>query len=82
MLLGGSGHRSFTMPRIEYKSFVGPTVYWSFRSLNASREKVRQQAQDFINGIGVDQVVSVTEHAMTMGPFSVVIWYRVSDEEI
>jgi len=71
------------MPKslMRHKAFVGPTFYFNFRGLNANREKIREQAEDFINEIGSENVVSVTEHAMSWGPFSVVVWYRVDERE-
>jgi hypothetical protein len=60
---------------MKHKTFVGPTFYWT-GSLAANRERIRDQAQEFINRIGADKIVSVAEHAMTIGPFSVVVWYR------
>ncbi len=64
---------------MRHKSFVSPTTYWNFRSLNENRENIRAQAEDFINTIGVENVVSVAEHAMSTGPFSVVVWYRAEE---
>jgi hypothetical protein len=61
---------------MRHKAFVGPTFYWNFRSLNANREVIREQAEAFINLIGAENVVSVAEHAMSIGPFSVAVWYR------
>ena len=40
-----------------------------------NREKIRQRVETFINEIGVENVVSVIEHASTLGPFSVVVWW-------
>jgi len=40
-----------------------------------SRERIRQRAEAFINEIGVESVISVSEHASTLGPFSVVVWW-------
>jgi len=40
-----------------------------------NRERIRQEAEAFINEIGVESVVSVTEHGATLGPFSVVVWW-------
>jgi len=40
-----------------------------------NRERIRQRAEAFINEIGVENVVSVTENAPTVGPFSVVVWW-------
>jgi len=64
---------------MRHKAFVGPTFYWNFRPLNANREKIRDLAEAFINEIGAANVTSVAEHAMSFGPFSVVVWYRVDE---
>jgi hypothetical protein len=40
-----------------------------------NREKIRQRVETFINEIGVESVVSITECASTLGPFSVVVWW-------
>jgi hypothetical protein len=39
------------------------------------RERIRERAEAFINEIGIQSVVSVSEHASTLGPFSVVVWW-------
>jgi len=68
------------MKTMQHKTFVESAVYpiWS-RSAHAhrerNRERVRQQAEEFINEIGVDSLVSIAEHAPTFGPFSVVVWW-------
>src|SRR6516165_10595834 len=62
---------------MRHKAFVGPTAYWNFRSLNDNRELIREQAETFINMIGAENVVSVVEHPTNLGPFTVVVWYRV-----
>lgn len=68
------------MMKIRHKTFVGPTIYWNWTwSLNENREKIREKAEAYINEIGVENVLSVTEHAMTLGPFSVVVWHRVNE---
>jgi alpha-D-ribose 1-methylphosphonate 5-triphosphate diphosphatase PhnM len=69
------------MKVIRHKVFTESTVYpiWSWNAharRERKRESIRQRAEEFINEIGVDNVVSVTEHAPTLGPFSVVVWYR------
>lgn len=67
------------MKKIQHQTFVGPIVYWT-GSLNSNREKYRKQAEDFINEIGVENVISVTEHAIgVLSPFTVVVWYRVDE---
>jgi hypothetical protein len=68
------------MKTIQHKVFVESVVYpiwswgaWARRERN--RERLRQQAETFINEIGVGNVVSITEHASTFEPFSVVVWW-------
>jgi hypothetical protein len=67
------------MSVVRHKTFVGKTCYWNFRGLNWNRERIREQAGAFIDEIGAERVVSVAEHAMTLGPFSVVVWYRADE---
>jgi hypothetical protein len=55
-------------------------MYWNFKPLNTNRERIRAQAEAFASEIGVENVVSVTEHAMSFGPFSVVVWYRAAQD--
>jgi hypothetical protein len=64
------------MMTLRHKTFVGPTVYTQGASLNENREAIRARAEAFVNAVGAANVVSVSEHAMTFGPFSVVVWYR------
>lgn len=64
------------MGALRHKTFVGPTVYTQGATLNENREAIRARAEAFVNAVGVANVVSVCEHAMTFGPFSVVVWYR------
>jgi hypothetical protein len=68
------------MKRIEHTVFtesVTPTLWACFAS--ARREprlkKIRDRAEDFINEAGLENIVSVTEHAPTFGRFSVVVWW-------
>jgi len=64
------------MFELRHKTFVGPTFYTHGATLNENRETIRAEAEEFVNRIGLDRVVSVNEHAMSWGPFSVVVWYR------
>ena len=68
------------MKSIQHKAFVESVVYpiwsWGARARRErNRERVRQQAETFMNEIGVENVVSITEHASTFGPFSIVVWW-------
>ena len=79
------------MKAIQHTVFAESTTYsiWSILASNLAarrerdRERIRQRAQAFINEIGVASVVSVSEHASTLGPFSVVVWWyrEVPDTE-
>jgi hypothetical protein len=69
--------------RIEHTVFAEPELVRSpLRALmfppkggERKRERIRQQAETFINETGADKIVSVAEHAPTLGPFSVVVWW-------
>ena len=71
------------MKRIQHSVFAESRGYslGSMFSANFSvrrerdRERIREQAEAFINEIGVENMVSVSEHASTLGPFSVVVWW-------
>jgi hypothetical protein len=68
------------MKSIQHKVFLESVAYpiWAWNASarrERSRKRVRQRVEAFINEIGVDKVVSVTEHAGTFGPFSVVVWW-------
>ena len=74
------------MKSIQHSAFSEKAVYpvWGWNA-NARRERnrdrIRRRAAAFINEIGVDNLVSVIEHAPTIGPFSVVVWwYREFDD--
>ena len=73
------------MKRIEHTVFAEPesvrlrSPLWAliFPPTDQERkhERTRRQAEAFINETGEENIVSVTEHAPTLGPFSVVIWW-------
>jgi hypothetical protein len=68
------------MKKVRHETFFGPIMYWT-GSLNSNRERYRKQAEDFINEIGVENVLSVTEHAIgVLSPFTVVVWYMVDED--
>jgi hypothetical protein len=71
--------------RIEHTVFAEPESLrfrfpiWAllFRPIGGERkrERIRGQAEAFINETGAERIVSITEHAPTLGPFSVVVWW-------
>jgi hypothetical protein len=60
------------MKRIRHKTFATPNfLNW---------EKIRDQAEAFMNEIGVENVSSVTESSSLLGSSTVVVWYRVDED--
>ena len=68
-------HSVFAEPGIGYPIglILFPTLLAARREQN--RESVRKKVEAFINEIGVESVVSITEHASTLGPFSITVWW-------
>jgi hypothetical protein len=54
---------------------LGSIFSWNVPVRERNRERIRQRVEAFINEIGVENVVSLSEHASTLGPFSVVVWW-------
>jgi hypothetical protein len=73
------------MKRIEHTVFAEPesakirSPFWALifppTDREGKRERTRRQAEAFINESGAQNIVSVTEHAPMLGPFSVVVWW-------
>jgi hypothetical protein len=68
------------MKRIRHSVFTKSVRYlfWGWKSgtqREKDRQRLRQQAEDFTNEIGVDNVVSLIEHEPLLGQFSVVVWW-------
>jgi hypothetical protein len=71
--------------RIEHTVFAEPesvrfrSPFWALifppPDHECKRERIRRQAEAFINATGAENVVSLTEHAPTLGSFSVVVWW-------
>jgi len=76
------------MKVVQHKVFVESVAYpvWGWHASahrEQSRERTRQRAEAFVNEIGIDHVVSLIEHAPTVGRFSVVVWWHqeITDTE-
>jgi hypothetical protein len=74
------GYERKVMKSIQHAVFAESTVIpvWSWGAAarrERSRERIRQRVEAFINEIGVESVVSVSEHAPTFGLFSIVVWW-------
>lgn len=63
---------------IVHKTFTRQTAGLTGKAALGNREKLRERAEEFINGeINKEDVVSITETAMTIGGlFSITVWYR------
>lgn len=61
---------------IQFREFTAQGFSFHF-STTAYRNEIRARVQTVIaNQIGVENVVSITEHVEALGTFSVVVWYR------
>ena len=67
------------MKRIEHSVFTEAITYsiwtWNASGRERKHEETRERVEAFINEIGVDNVLSVTENAPSLGQFSVVVWW-------
>jgi hypothetical protein len=64
---------------LAHRAFVGPTVYFNFKTLSVNREAIRLQAIEWVNQeVGIENVVSIQEHVTSNGPFSVIVYFRVA----
>jgi hypothetical protein len=71
------------MKRIEHTVFAEPetrihpfwALFFATTGEEKKRERIRRQAETFIDETGLDNIVSVIEHAPVFGPFSVVVWW-------
>lgn len=61
-----------------HKTFTADTIGLTGKDSLAQRERVRDQAEAFMNHeIKADQVISITESAMSIGgQIAVTVWYR------
>ncbi len=66
---------------IVHKTFTESTTSLTGRATLGNREKLREKVEEFIrrNGINDEDVVNITETAITAGGlFSITVWYRKS----
>jgi hypothetical protein len=63
---------------LTHKTFTAQTIGLTGKSSLTQRERVRDQAEAFMNHeIKADQVFSITESAMSIGgQIAVTVWYR------
>ncbi len=63
---------------LTHKTFTAGTTGLTGSDSLAQRERIRDQAEAFMNHeIKADQVVSITESAMSIGgQLAVTVWYR------
>jgi len=46
-----------------------------------TREAIRVIAQRFANEVGVENIVTIVEHADSYGPVSIVVWFKSTEAE-
>ena len=64
------------MRRVRHKTFLGPAFDLRLtKSWPEVDEELRQQAEQFINEIGGDRLVDVTERTERDNRFVIVVWY-------
>src|SRR5437763_13959086 len=63
---------------LRHRTFIGPRMF----TPRGTREAIRIIAQRFANEVGVENVVTVIEHAdPAYGAFSIVIWFKSAEAE-
>lgn len=60
---------------VKFKSFEPPAVSFSVTS-GELLDRVRGEAQEFINGLTDGQFITVSEAQVTPSLIQVVVWYR------
>ena len=66
------------MARVVHKTFISPPLDLRvFKPWPDIDEELRQEAEAFINEVGADRVLSVTERTTNENRFVIVVWYRV-----
>lgn len=60
---------------VKFKSFQPPAVSFTVTS-GELIDKVRDEAQQFINGLTDEQFITVSEAQVTPSLIQVVVWYR------
>ncbi len=64
---------------LKHRTFVGRT--WVV-NVQKHREQIRGQVEAFVNSeVGQENVVSISECVMTVGPLSVCVWYKDNSEK-
>jgi hypothetical protein len=64
------------MRRVRHKAFLGPSFDLRItKSWPEVDEELRQEAEQFINEIGGDRLVDVTERTERDNRFVIVVWY-------
>ena len=66
------------MAKVAHKTFLGPLadVRAIIKPWPDIDEELRQQAEGFINEVGPDRILWVTERTTNESRFAIVVWYR------
>lgn len=75
ILLGFVGGNDMT--RVTHKTFLSPVLDMRvFKPWADIDEELRQQAEAFVNEVGPDRVLWITERTTNENRFVIVVWYR------
>jgi hypothetical protein len=68
------------MEGVTHKTFISPPFDLRvFKPWPDIDEELRQEAESFINEVGLDRVFCLTERTTNENRFAVVVWYRVEE---
>jgi hypothetical protein len=68
------------MEGVTHKTFISlPSDLRVFKPWPDIDEELRQEAESFINEVGLDRVFCLTERMTNENRFAVVVWYRVEE---
>jgi hypothetical protein len=60
-----------------HRTFVDDSVLGGFFKLASTKEEeMRSEAEKFMNEVGAERVVEITEHMNLANEFVIVVWYR------
>jgi hypothetical protein len=72
----GAGTRGYmAMRKVTHKSFVPKSIEMlKLKAYESIAEEIRREAEDYINQIGAENVLSITENTWHDG-FTVIVWH-------
>ena len=69
------------MARVAHRTFISPPLDLRiFKPRPDIDEELRQEAEAFVNEVGPDRVLWVTERTTNEYRFAIVVWYRADEQ--